>query len=136
MSNVTYLFGAGASCNSMPLVRDFKKRLEDWKTYFGRNVVNNSSKTDEFFKRSESTVSSHYEGFLKDIEKLISNLGNHNSIDTYAKKLATLERHDDLHNLKTLITMFFMFEQKVNTPDIRYDSLIGNFRLIDPHVSF
>ncbi|MEW5799249.1 MAG: hypothetical protein AB1728_09605, partial [Bacteroidota bacterium] len=74
--NITYLMGAGASWNALPLVKEIPKSLNDFMHDFIR-FANNYNGKDKAL-----------------IDEIITELGNlkkeserHYSIDTYAKKL-------------------------------------------------
>ena len=123
---VTYLFGAGASRHSLPIVDDIPARFES----FGRQI------------RSATNLrqSDYRNNLIADIElvtsKLLRHDGNkkiklHASIDTFAKKLFILERDGitspdlTLKKLKILMCLFFAFEQLNTEVDLRYDAFFA-----------
>lgn len=92
--NLTYVLGAGASANALPLVKDMYQRIEI------------------FINHLDST------GLLNEDEKkhlsgLLDQLRNHYTIDTYARKLFLKRSHfeKDLNQLYNLIGAYFIYEQ-------------------------
>ena len=69
MADITYIFGAGASCQSMPLVSNFKDRFDVF---------------EEHLQISSSSLNPNLIIDIKDFKKEIS---SHFSFDTYFKKL-------------------------------------------------
>ena len=136
--NITYLLGAGASANALPVINEIDGKLENFKNIIKdfidekrRNPLTNNLNpaADEFFG---------------EISWLIDNTKNHLTIDAFARKLfAKDSSHSDLRSLKRVLSTYFLFEQiKTNqneslrkdekgntqfkqTPDKRYDGLIS-----------
>jgi hypothetical protein len=120
------LFGAGASCNCLPIYNNFSKRFSDFIDFVDRHKIQDTLKEDY-----RDNIKSLYE-LLIDLKK---NLLFHNTPDTLAKKLFHSDDHKSLENLKIGIILFFLFEQvfiKEGTDpevkiamDLRYDSFIA-----------
>jgi len=91
---ITYLLGAGASYNSIPIVKDFKSRME--------------------FHISSFENNSELESYVEDLKWLHDESFNFSTIDTYAKYLY-LNRQNDLEEkysrLKNALSLFFIIEQ-------------------------
>src|SRR5438270_13613562 len=68
--NVTYLFGAGASANALPVVKYFNPRLELFLKYL-ENLPKNLIKTKEF---------------IPEVRLILEEAKHHSTIDTVAKK--------------------------------------------------
>lgn len=125
MSNITYLLGAGASANALPLVADIPVRLKIMGTYI------------QSYK--DSTETSKYR---KDLDELSEELSDYNTIDNYARVLfqnKTVENDLKLRKLKSLLCGLFMFEQlKKKEPiinpftDLRKQDVDSIKRTIDP----
>jgi len=137
--NITYLLGAGASANALPVINEIDDKLENFKNIIKdfiddkkRNPLTNNLKpaADELFGK---------------ISWLIDNTKNHLTIDAFARKLfAKNSSHNDLSSLKRVLSTYFLFEQIKNnqneklridengiqqikqTPDKRYDGLISS----------
>ena len=83
MANVTYLLGAGASANALPVVNELSAAIDDVITALSHyNLTFSSNKVDILIE---------YEGYKKkaidELKKLLDGCLNHLSIDTYAKML-------------------------------------------------
>jgi hypothetical protein len=122
---VTYLFGAGASCGVLPMVKDFPKRLNSLSGYF--DFIWAKPSTDSFpdgydISKPFSEVVSK---FKKDIEWLSSEASRHSSIDTLARKYYLLGKSFELSKLKILLNEFFIIEQLFRGIDVRYDSFFA-----------
>ncbi|MEY2829037.1 MAG: hypothetical protein RIQ33_895, partial [Bacteroidota bacterium] len=105
ISMVTYLLGAGASANALPLVGDdFKNRFEVFVNDIKRVRPANQSRLR------------HYNSFLDDALKHIK---NHASPDTYAKKRFLLgEQHKTIYEqFKRILSCYIIWEQ-INKPEI------------------
>ena len=90
---VTYLLGAGASANAMPLVgNDFKKRF----AFFG----------NELLRENSSDVS-----FNNLIQFYTKQINTHASPDTYAKKLHLQNNIPDYNQFKNLLSCYIIWEQ-------------------------
>ncbi len=125
MKNITYLLGAGASYNSIPVMNGLNSAI--------MNYINRLS---GLFV-SENILHTH---ILKIWLPLIINACNHPSIDTYAKKLFLTDDKYSLRQLKLILSSYFLHEQSEesisdnyygHTPTIRYSNLP-----IDPRYDF
>lgn len=149
---ITYYFGAGASFNAIPCVDGLKYRLndlliflKDYKIaleYNGNHVdrPNNIQITLDDIERG-FTLDIINE-ILDDIDWLINESSNHQTIDTLAKRLSITDELDDLIKLKRVLIVYFFFEQNISIPrnfehekykhfhndflDKRYDNLIAS----------
>lgn len=123
---ITYLFGAGASKNALPIVNEIPKRLE---------FVIELLKSDEF-KLSDSEKFADLSlnqskreiqnVLIEDLEWLLEKSSNHASIDTFAKKLYIKGERDNLNRLKLSFSVYFVIEQFINKADMRYDSFFAS----------
>lgn len=122
---VTYLLGAGASKNALPLIKDFPERLEKFMTdclaILSFNPNNKKMITTKDIGRGKG-IESHR--IISDLKWLLENVKKHASIDTYAKKLFVTGRDEELKKLKMLLILFFAHEQ-IKYVDERYDSFIA-----------
>lgn len=129
MAKITYLFGAGASANTIPIVTQMPARLY----YFRKVLTKGDGLTPEFAKLRDTIVIM----IGKILDQLIdldayeqSNqqvlVLKHASIDTLAKKFFIQGSVQELDNLKVVLTLFLMFEQETKGIDIRYDSFFAS----------
>jgi len=125
VNEITYILGAGASCQSMPLVENFSDRFEIYITFL-------------------RMTSSHRTEFIKENQGFIAEVRNHLSFDTFFKKLFHRNATKEIIRYKSLLLYYFIFEhlcpmglysdyispgtmtrgKKFNN-DPRYDSLIA-----------
>jgi hypothetical protein len=119
MTNITYLLGAGASYQSLPIVTEMANKIgitRNWleKQYKDHSITNRFSTADG--KRFYDVLSDL--DWLKDICDTSKNF----SVDTYARKLGISEKHDEYVKLKNILAFYFTIEQRRNPPDTRYDN--------------
>jgi hypothetical protein len=117
----TYYLGAGASCKSLPMVKDFNKRLEAYKQVTLKDhsfIDDNHSLGTEI--RNEFRI-----GLISDLEWVIKEISNHASVDTLARKLYLTQDNDRYKLLKFLIGEFLIAEQLFNGIDLRYDAFFA-----------
>lgn len=96
MAKITYLLGAGASANCLPLVSEFSDRLIIYKNYLLRNFPHKN-----------------IEDYIKELLEIIAN-SSENTIDGYARNLHQNQSADikkGFNRLKAIIVGFFLFEQ-------------------------
>lgn len=134
--NLTYLLGAGASYQALPLVEQIPERLGAFADAFTVNNFETSLKpeqkssiAEEYILRLRSPVdrikfSQEVERFRDDILWLKNESSKHSSIDTFAKKLY-LKKDSDLKKLKYILSCFFLYEQAYNF-DKRYDAFFAS----------
>lgn len=126
MGNVTYYFGAGASCQALPLVKQIPDRLQGCIEFLKRSDLRLSGKLQSYNGGTKSLYECQDE-LIKDLEWLKTESGRHATIDTFAKKLFIKHENDDLRRLKSALTAFFTIEQfgKTNV-DPRYDAFFSS----------
>ncbi len=120
----TYLLGAGASANPLPVVADFPKRLLNRYSEF------NTSYTHDFnnFFLSNLTYEEKQELFdiHKEFDELSKNSTQFNSIDTFAKKLFLQNDIAGFNRVKRILSNFLTIEQTYHVVDKRYDSFLAS----------
>lgn len=102
--NITYLIGAGASCNSMPLVNNMNKRIDC--LFHLLNTGNQTS--DNSIIKNETYIIYH------ELISILNDAKRHKTLDTYAKKLWLTKQTGKLHKLKVLLDLYFTFEQDIS----------------------
>jgi hypothetical protein len=131
--NITYLLGAGASANCLPVINELPERIDTFIKFLnhGKGFVLNQLVTVKAFDEE------NIKALIADLEWLKIEIRSHQTVDTLAKKFYLIkEKDDDLVKLKKLLIVYFLFEQTLNTafirgnqpkelPDKRYDSLIA-----------
>ena len=136
MNNITYLLGAGASFEALPIVDKIPERLDSFANQFKLNslewLLENQQRsrisekyildiTDvDIQKRKYDTIKK----FHRDILWLKEESEKHTSIDTFAKKLY-LQGGNGLKKLKYILSCFFLYEQTLNF-DKRYDAFFAS----------
>ena len=134
--NITYLLGAGASFEALPIVDQIPNKLQAFANAFRINnfefTVLNEQKSNIAEKHlfrfsSKEDQKREYEKirkFHEDILWLEQESKKHTSIDTFAKKLY-LQGNTDLKKLKYILSCFFIYEQTFYF-DKRYDSFFAS----------
>jgi hypothetical protein len=98
--NITYLFGAGASYNAVPIVEEFP-------TAIGEFIQITKSRLANIKSKQKADVIEGVNTFIKNMEELIVISNDYKTIDTYARKLALTESECTLHDLKVTLSIFF-----------------------------
>jgi len=111
---ITYLIGAGASAENIPTVKDFPKKLIEFRDYIRGNFPINNDKLGE-----------NTQLILNDLNCIIEETSNHASFDTYAKKLYLTNQKNDLIKLKNILDSFLTAIQITNRLDKRYDLFLA-----------
>ncbi|GAL65196.1 hypothetical protein [Jejuia pallidilutea] len=142
-TNITYLLGAGASFNAIPVVDGIPDALDHFANEFNPGKAYHNFAPIEFSDEKNQTIvklflyqhqndvktlreyHSKLRDFYKDIIWLKSEAKKHTSIDTFAKKLYLQEDLPNLKKLKTILSCFFIFLQTKKF-DKRYDSLFAS----------
>ncbi|HNU62867.1 MAG TPA: hypothetical protein PKL04_11770 [Methanofastidiosum sp.] len=130
MNTFTYLLGAGASYNVLPLVKNFPDRLEGFRKFIESIFPITIKENAELVKK----IRSPREQFNRDMEDLIIETKNHASIDTYARKLYLTSIENELLKLKSLLDLFFSIEQFINGIDARYDAFFAALLTDENHL--
>lgn len=129
MKNITYLFGAGASYGTIPVVNQIEDRISDQIKYL--LTFKDKLSTSRIMVQTIEVSPNHYIGGLEEIIKELKWIQiackNHASIDTYAKKLYLIpNKEEELKRLKRILSFFFAIEQIRNKPNSRYDTFYAS----------
>lgn len=125
---VLYLFGAGASANALPMVKDIPARLEAHAQYLSSPQIQQNL-TAGFNTTPALPFRSVLDQYLGDIRKLKEMAKVHESIDTYAKKLYLKgpKYMEELFRLKVALSMFLAYNQaKYADQERRYDGFFAS----------
>jgi len=136
---ITYLFGAGASYNAVPILDSLSENI----CFVASNLksrVTISPNINETFDYSLYT--DIIKSFSNDLIYLADKSEEYGTIDTYAKKLELNNENEELRKMKFLVSMFFViwqgyfYQGKIinkdgldtySDIDSRYKSLISNY---------
>lgn len=134
MKNITYLFGAGASKNTIPIVRELETSMNDELKWLKAEF---DSILEEVLKLN---VNPHitkevFKAFIEDFEFIIAHSKKHQSIDTFAKKLYIINDQINLKKLKTILSFYLVIIQSRKNADQRYDSFFASI-LQENHLAF
>jgi hypothetical protein len=117
MENITYLLGAGASAQCLPIVSEMSKKVRELASEFEQNFNHAKLLSYEVNKEKGALL-------IRDLNWLanICDKEKNFSVDTFAKKLLLSNRIDDYERLKNILTLYFTLQQKFKEPDVRYDN--------------
>lgn len=118
MSNIVYLFGAGASANCLPTVADMPARMEQMIEFL-------QDEKDKLSLNAEQE--SLFKTLLDDLKWLMQESKKHATIDTFARKVFITkgEHSGEYKRLKDALLVYFALEQAKNKFDDRYDTLLA-----------
>ena len=116
----TYLFGAGASCISLPILKEMHNVM-------GKQIEFISNKENQFpsSMNIEDNITECQKEYISDLEWLKKTSEKHASVDTLARKLYLQENQTDLLKLKGCLSVFLFIEQLHNPVDPRYDTFFA-----------
>ncbi len=120
----TYLIGAGASANTIPVINNFAKELGNFAKY-----IENFEIKEDFFHDVygiNEKPSEIKERFVDKTNWLAKECAEHLSIDTFAKKLYLANRHKELNILKAIVSEFLLVRQNRYGIDKRYDAFFAS----------
>jgi hypothetical protein len=130
---VTYLFGAGASRNAVPIIEDLKKSMLEEKTKLRLDF----KPIDEslIVNKVEYPIENVFNKFIEDFDWVTEKVEAHQSVDTFAKKLYIRGEFELLKKLKTIMSIYFLIIQSKNKVDARYDGFFASI-LQENHLHF
>lgn len=111
MLKVTYLLGAGASANALPIVSNFMERLDSYRFRFMR-FQEFAMQESEFQKITD--LKTAYDFFTNTISSLIDQVPRGTSIDTFAKRALLINDKNQLRAIKAIIAGFLTIEHFVD----------------------
>ncbi len=120
-----YFIGAGASCEVLPLAKDFSSRLVG----FAADLYSAGPKSfyDDPQDNTGDTIWDEYKAqFLENVRWLADETSHHASVDTFAKKLYFRNNLSELKRLKATLSAYLVAEQARNYIDKRYDSFLAS----------
>ena len=133
-TNTTYLLGAGASCNRLPIISNLSERILLFRDILKSPRLGLSLRGQPNF--NQQSFRSFKNDLVTDLEWIASEGKKHNTVDTYAKKLFLQGKNIELHRLKVALSICFFYWQfhdgrggDDSNPNIdpRYISLMSAF---------
>lgn len=126
MSNkqFTYLIGAGASAQKIPVINKFSEGLNEFAEYIEKIYLEEDSFHDSY--RVDKKPSEIKKRFVKDIYWLAKECNEHSSVDTFARKLYLANCTKELIKLKAIVSEFLLTKQFQNGIDKRYDAFFAS----------
>jgi len=127
MSRITYLIGAGASFNALPIVEKIPERLAGFITEMESDYlrIGVGHYEDLSISGLQEPISEYQNRMIQNLKWLHGESKKNASIDTLAKKLF-LKGDSKLVDLKIGLSLFFAFEQIKNEPEPRYDAFFAS----------
>jgi len=126
MVKLTYLFGAGASRNAIPIVSELPKELFDFRNSLSSGVV------DQKYAAAKESLIKQIDDILKALEHNTSSFDpDCPSIDQYAKELWQIGDIEGFRNIKRVLALFFIFKQSKKEIDQRYRTFYS--RILSQH---
>lgn len=129
MPKITYLFGAGASANAVPIVSEMREKLMEFINVLQSkksNIANDEVFTNAELQRRGIKPSEMKAELLELLKWMASNMERHVSVDTFAKKLYLTRKDKEFKNLKIALSVFLTYVQAINRPDQRYDAFYAS----------
>ena len=117
---ITYLLGAGASAQKLPIVNGMNTRLETWCNQFIPDFINQFGSLI-IPNRNGETIGDGLKILKDDFSWLLTESTGYLTIDTLAKKYYLTNEPDSLLKLKAILSIFFTLEQVRVGVDPRYD---------------
>lgn len=135
MTEITYLLGAGASAQSLPVVSNMEKRTFEMASVLDKAISNiPGDKVNHRLIPENLTFADLGRQVVKDVIWLNKIAKLHSSIDTYAKKLTISGNFQELRKLKIVTSIYLILEQVYYKYDKRYDSFLAS--IIDVEGNF
>ncbi len=128
MANVTYLLGAGASYDALPVVEKFEEEIGNVMSELRTRIVNRYP-----FGDASTTLSPEVRTALDDLSFLLKGCKEHSSVDTFARKFyLTKDGDGGGRRVKLSIILFFeLYYELFKKVDKRYDSFLSSILNVD-----
>lgn len=118
---ITYLFGAGASAQVMPTIKEMRERIKFVRDFIEKNYIYEDGEeliiNEHKFKKNDAKLY-----LLEGLEKLYEYSSKHSTVDTYAKRLYINNNRQQAAELNFFLALYFNIEQKIVGVDPRYDT--------------
>lgn len=116
---ITYLLGAGASANTIPVVADMYSRIKELSASLENSDINRTLTHIAGRKIESSRIEVRHKqkkviaGILKDLRWLLDEAENFSSFDTLAKKYYLAGEMENYERLKKCLIFYFTVEQLI-----------------------
>lgn len=133
MDKIVYLIGAGASCNSLPAVKNLPGRMRQLAVQIDGHQDLKFVSPDE-----NRDLTKLRKQLVDDIQGIAAEAEKHASIDTYGKKLFLMHDGEVFKRFKAVLASYFILEQlyRKGNFDPRYDtfwaSILGQTKVDFP----
>ena len=134
-----YILGAGASCEAVPLVKDFPNSLDEFadelegvKEHPGAGSYGTAGAGLSLFDHvpvdpTEKLIAGEgRQAFVEALKWLANEAGHHASVDTLAKKFYLKGDDSSLRKLKAVLSAFLIVRQARKPVEKRYDSFFAS----------
>lgn len=119
----TFLLGAGASANSLPVVNDIPNRISEIINLLDYPELDIDTLQEDYTSQNPKKIKKTIHDNLK---WLYENSIVHSSIDTFAKKLWLRQEENEFKKLKCTLSFCFTLIQMQNSADKRYDTFFAS----------
>lgn len=138
MSKAIYYLGAGASYGArdnegrilegLPIVSEIPSQFDLFREFIENTVIpDDVTYTFWSYITARGKDLQREKQFLLDaINSLQDKIKEHATIDTYARKLYLVRDSVTFNKLKTILCVFFIWEQLIHKTDNRYDTFLAN----------
>lgn len=120
MTKITYLLGAGASANTIPVVNQMTQRIDIIKRNLSTHW-NSSNIHPQNVPQQLHINLPILKSWIDDLDWLLSEAGHYYSIDTLARKYFLTSKIENLNRLKRCIILYFTIEQFCYIPSDKTD---------------
>jgi len=125
-AKITYLLGAGASFDAVPIVDYIPDKLKNYLKVIKDPKYSFKNRSFERPNLSGVGIEELRNSYVAELEQLIRECRNHLSIDYYARYLHLKGEFNKLERTKFIFNEFLLYEQKINGVDKRYDGFFAS----------
>lgn len=118
--NITYILGAGASHDTLPLMNELGDSINNLKTKISHRC--NVFKQKEQITKEEAKI---FSVIIEDLDELYVICQSSHTIDTHAKKLSVQGAEDALNKLKTILSVYFTIAQAYKPVKTKYNAFLS-----------
>lgn len=120
---ITFLLGAGASAESLPIVSEIPNRINELISMFEYPEINIDTLHEDYIAENPKQIKKRV---LENLQWLYDKSIIHSSIDTFAKKLWLRGEEKEFNKLKYTLSLCFTLIQLQKDIDKRYDTFFAS----------
>jgi hypothetical protein len=125
-NKITYLIGAGASANAIPVVEKFNDSVLNFIEII-KNYKIEYSRYGSFNASIHFTKGQLRDIFVEDSKSIIDKISSgHTTVDNYARMLYLTKEYPELRKLKSLLQFYLLWKQFEIPYDKRYDLFLAS----------